>query len=112
MPAQDLGAAVRRDPLASSVPLEIERQLVEQIVRLAVRGQVHAVAEQLSLPVVAQIARQKERAARQRLEDPHVDIIRDAAIKDDARGRVGPRHLVEVALADERIAILSANQVQ
>ena len=49
---------------------------------------------------------------RQRLEDPHIDVVLDAPVEDRARRRIGAGHLLEVALADERVGILAPDQVQ
>ena len=72
----------------------------------------HAVPKQLAQAVVAQVVGHEHRAAGDGLEDAHVDVVADAAIERDAGRRIGPGHVVEVALADERVAVSPLDQRQ
>ena len=90
---------------------KVKRELVEQILGLAIGRQVHAVAEQLGQAVVAQIVGDEQRPRGQRLEDSHVDVVLDAAIENRSSRRIRPGHFLEIALADERVRILAADRL-
>ena len=70
---------------------------------LAISRQVHAIAEQLRLAVFTQFVGDQQRAARQRLEDPHVDVVLDAPVEYGSRRRISGGHLLEVTLTDKRV---------
>jgi len=80
------GPSGGRDSLADCFAVEVKRQLVEQVFRLPISRQVHAVAKQLGLAIVGQIIGHEERTAGDGLEDAHVDVIADAAVECDAGG--------------------------
>ena len=100
-----LGPPGGRDPFANRFALEVERQLIEQVFVVPIGGQVHAVPKQLAQAVIAQVVGHQHRPAGDSLEDPHVDVVANAPVERDACRRIGPRHVVEVALANERVAI-------
>jgi len=112
VPGQHFFPAGGGDALADLVMRQVIADLVQQLLAVAVGGQVHAVLEQLRLPIVAEIVGQQQRAARQRLEDAHVDIVANAAVEDDPRHRVGLRHLLEIALAHEDMGKMLLDQAQ
>ena len=110
--AQHFGHPGRRDLLADLLAHQVIRQLFQQLIGLPVRRQVHSVLEELRQAVLLQVVGQQQRPAGQDLEDPHVDVVPDAAIEADSGRGVGTGHLVEVALADERVGIPPADQVE
>ena len=101
MAAECLGAAGGGDLFADLFAIEVVCDLVEQLFRVAVGRQVDAVLQQLGLAVVGEIIGDQERAAGECFEEPHIDVVFDAAIEDGACLGVGARHLVEVAPANE-----------
>ena len=105
-----LGPPRGGNPLAQGLAFKIERQLIKQVIAIAVSRQVHAIAKQLGQPVVAQVVGHEQRPARNRLEHAHIHVIANAAIKRDACRRIRACHVIEVALADERIVVPALNQ--
>ena len=95
VPADRLGPSGRRDRLAPVGVLEMITDHLPHLPGLAVGRQVHAVLEELGQAVLGQVIGHQHRPARQGLEDPHVDVVADAAVEDDPAGRVDPRHVVE-----------------
>ena len=70
------------------------------------------VLEQLRLPVVTKVVRQEQGATGQGLEDAHVEVIADAAVKHCAGGGVGVRHLLEIAAADKHRRVVLPEQAE
>ena len=112
MVGQHLGTASRRNALAQFLASQVEAHLVQQLVAVAVGGEVNAIAEQLGLAVIAQVVGQQQRTARQRLEDAHVDVVADAAVEDDACSGVSAGHVLEERPADERVLERAGQQPQ
>jgi hypothetical protein len=112
VPAHRLGHASLGNLLAEPLPLEVIRQLVDQVLCVAVCGEVHAVAKQLGLAVVGHIIGQYQRTTPDSLENPHVDVVLDAAVEDDSRCGVSPCHVVEITPANERMGISLLNHVE
>ncbi len=112
MPADRLLPPGCRDRLALAAVGEVVRDDFEHLARLAIRRQVHAIVNELVLPVFSQVVGDQQRPTRQRLEDPHIHIIAEAAVEDDPAGRVDPRHLVEERPADDVPGELAGDRLQ
>src|SRR5579863_6200899 len=112
VPGERFGMTRLGNLLPRLVMADVKPQLVEQLVRSLVRNQVPIRLEELFLAVVPQIIGDEQRAAAQRLEDAHVNVVLDAPVNADPRLRVDPGKLVEIALADERVRKLLLHQLQ